>query len=377
MITNQDTCDIGQNRTRKTGDPGAWRTQNQLSSGHSFDVLSTYETEDSLGEAISQCDSSMSTRSEMARLCQYRRLWYYQASLVANCRLTLAVAKTGKETCIGPYGSLSYIGHHPARTLSATGFRGLPPLKRRRAVDRDVYGSFFKGPSEVGNGQEFAMYKSSVFEARSCSSCTISKQKLSNHGSGSLSPVDFAVSFHSIVGKNRDNGSMDCSIALPAPLELMKKGPRSPTNYQYIVDDAESISIHDLESRLNRLQYELSPGFRGPKSVFCVSWAIDAPMFNPNFQVQLRSWKASVGSTGDTPTPGARNSTMTQKEYIKIVNLFDWRTAVNATRTRTGCENISCQPHIPIFEEEEFDTAAWILRRPPQGSESDFGPPIG
>ena len=375
-ITNQDIYDESYDTTRNPGGSALWCSQNQLSYGHYCDVLSTYELDKSLDEPISQYNSSTSTRSELARLCQYRRLWYHEAPLAANCRLTSEPGKTGNRSRTGAYGSGSDVSHHPTRTMFATAFSYVPPLRRGRAADRGVCVSLFKGPPKVGDRQGLAVCESSESKSHGCSSSTILKRKLPRCPSSLLSLVNIAGSFCSQVGETRYNEPWEYSIPLPGPHELIRREHECPKNHQYIRNYTESVSVHDLVGRLDRLQYELSPGFRGPKSVFCVCWPIDAPMFKPNFQVQLRSRKSTVGSKEKTQNTAAGTFTVAQGEAIKSVNLFGWRTAVNETRTRAGCENITCQPNFPILEKEGFDTAARMLRRPPQGSRSDFGPPV-
>ena len=379
MTADQDMYDESYNTTAKQGDCIALRPKKEFSCGHSFDVLSAYEFEDSLDEAESQCDSSTSTRSDMARLCQHRRLWFYEPHMAANCRLTSEPRKAGERRCTEAYGSMSDVGHQPLRKMFATSLSCVVPHKRGRAVDRGIHVSLFDWLSETGDrresGDRRAVCKSSESGSHSWLSSTDMKPKVARRASDFLLPVNLVGSLRSQWGKTRNDEPLERIIPLPGLHALTRKEHRRPTDHQYVISHSEAVFLRDLNSKLERLQYELTPGFRGPKSVFCVSWPVDAPMFKPILEVQTRNRESSVGLAGKTHNTTGREYDVDQRETIQSMKLLDWRTAVNKARTCDGCENISCRPKFPILNKEGFDTAAWMLRRPPQGSGSDLGPP--
>lgn len=135
----------------------------------------------------------------------------------------------------------------------------------------------------------------------------------------------------------------------------------------------------DLHRRLDRLHYELSPGFRAPTSE-----EIDKLYFGPvplstagpSADAVGRATQANIrrlsvrrgksrGSDSDLPRRSQLHRTETQK-------LNSWRATVNKVRRLSGGEEML--KYIPnrkagFIEPEEgaIDVAAWILRRPPQG----------
>ncbi|MCJ1364675.1 hypothetical protein MMC16_003790 [Acarospora aff. strigata] len=138
----------------------------------------------------------------------------------------------------------------------------------------------------------------------------------------------------------------------------------------------EKCFLDSLHRKLNWLSFELAPGFRGPEDNPAESW--HAPLQSHGrlsgnvVSRATETQKRMLTRSGALRTEGKDSSAAPQRLDIPEIN--DWRTAVNSFRWLSGTEDLlhsiihyegdSIEPR-----EEDIDTAAWILRRPPQGFE--------
>lgn len=142
----------------------------------------------------------------------------------------------------------------------------------------------------------------------------------------------------------------------------------------------ETCFLHTLDCKLTWLNFQLSPGFRGPEDNPAESWhshLISRSRFSGNVvsratETQKRLLTRSGARRTEDPIPGVPRV----RERLQTPNIDGWRTAVNALRWLSGTEDIlrgvlQFEGDAVEAREEDIDTAAWVLRRPPQG----FAPP--
>ncbi|KAI9869645.1 MAG: hypothetical protein M1830_005256 [Pleopsidium flavum] len=140
----------------------------------------------------------------------------------------------------------------------------------------------------------------------------------------------------------------------------------------------ETSFLHTLDCKLSWLNFQLSPGFRGPEDNPAESWhshLMSRSRFSGNVvsratETQKRMLTRSGARRTEDPIPGVPRV----RERLRTPNIDDWRTAINALRWLSGTEGVLrgvLQYEGDAIEprEEDIDTAAWILRRPPQGFE--------
>jgi len=344
---------------------------------HHFDDLSAYEAEGSLDHAISDRQSSTSTRTDLIRLSQYRKHWYHPASLISS---TKQRSKTHPKKLAGTdaYDS-TYSLNRKARTAAAPPSSSLP-IKRRRPIDRGLYVSMVGAPTDEEGTRLSAFSRSIMFQWDSVAR------------SGTIPPSQGP--FDSWRSGLKSRGSRYSRIhgeEQPTPLEpqtrysaehgLSNRKCQILPSRQSVCGEAEpaldEAFAQSLHSKLDRLQYELSPGFRGPPSAFGAAWGRWAPMFNPNVQMRLTSTsdiklgKENANRAVTTPLRPTQRHATTPANVLS-----EKRCSNNATPNSNTTTAPPAHQHKSLhLEAQTYDPAAWILRRPPRGTESEFGPP--
>jgi hypothetical protein len=141
-----------------------------------------------------------------------------------------------------------------------------------------------------------------------------------------------------------------------------------------------------MDRKLNWLHHELSPGFRCPEDNPAESYL---PISSPGHKKGSR--RRAQGHENRTPGSGrgsslSRTSRVRQQKRVRYrvpnPKLDSWRIAVNNLR-KGARHTASAELLCAILQVEEggnqdpvegtIDTAAWILRRPPQGWPADPG----
>ncbi|KAI9837780.1 MAG: hypothetical protein M1819_006714 [Sarea resinae] len=138
---------------------------------------------------------------------------------------------------------------------------------------------------------------------------------------------------------------------------------------------SETVFLKGLNRKLDWLEYELSPGFRGPDENPADSYMAKAGLtLNPVSRVTeatkrelTRSSAGSKSSEHSTPPPNRHI-----RKKIPTPRIDSWRIASNKAR-RVSLKEAFLEPITQFGSDElepregELDTAAWVLRRPPQG----------
>jgi hypothetical protein len=287
-----------------------------------LDDLSAYEANDSLDEAISDTESDTSTRERMLRLSRYRKHWYNPSPIVGSVkrRSKAIVDKLNGRTRSGRLAS-THITPQVLTSCEDVESNLLPrKRKRRSAIDRGIHVSFNQEsssskPEDDQDDDPIAPYQ----EIASISSTSL---PLEPHHE-KLKPLPYP-----------SKASHPGSPATPQP-------PLSPP---------------ELQSRLSRLQYELSPGFRMPGSSLGHIFPQMAPTFSPTIQ---------------NPAPPFRvraYSTPSRKQYTTRPGPPALHSLAPAQAVTTG-ENRQSLPEQGREEElkaEEKYNTHWILKQPPR-----------
>lgn len=151
----------------------------------------------------------------------------------------------------------------------------------------------------------------------------------------------------------------------------LSKAKKATTEQTKGLSSLEKTFLDDLDLRLSRLDYELSPGFRGPQG--------DGS--SPRWWFEAVPYAASVASRSSSsfvnhslvrsrplnPPPVLRRS-HTALDISKTIDTTDSRALVRRRASMQdsmlirGTSTYDGEP-----EESAIDTAAWMLRRPPMG----------
>ncbi|KZF21717.1 hypothetical protein L228DRAFT_283849 [Xylona heveae TC161] len=161
--------------------------------------------------------------------------------------------------------------------------------------------------------------------------------------------------------------------------------PRHPSSYTPLLSSEEQIKLGlcsterdflaQVDRRLKWLAYELSAGFRGPEdnpaegfqkkrhSAFAGTNVNAVSRVTERRKLQLTNSYESLSSV---------NFKVPVRRRILMPNIDSWRVSVNKfRRMMTGDEQLTTRPQFGSETEEpregDIDTAAWVLRRPPQG----------
>ncbi|MCJ1297635.1 hypothetical protein MMC08_000423 [Hypocenomyce scalaris] len=160
------------------------------------------------------------------------------------------------------------------------------------------------------------------------------------------------------------------ALRIASTLKTNKPRRRKPTPEQRLTAG--------LRRKLDWLQYELSPGLRGPQDLSTNPWLV---VLGP-----LIDELAFIGAVRSRPSqkvirrlsnPYKKRPLETSHESISnndapvdTNNIRDWRIAVNNVRRQSGTRELLCGVLQYDFNRREpddrfIDTAAWVLRRPP------------
>ncbi|MCJ1290520.1 hypothetical protein MMC34_002059 [Xylographa carneopallida] len=346
-----------------------------------LDDMSAYEAEGSLDGAVSLRESNTSIRMDMLHLSQYRKHWdnipiSHASSLSKSIPLLRGVHLLDNSTI---RSSQSGFPTPKAKAPSATPTPTLKHIKRKRAVDRGIHVSMQK---ESENGQEELHSPQSILS----------------------SPVtDSGLEYHTrlLTKQNHDNKADSQAPSLlssPSPQiesenpELLSKsrnGPalvqNEPTSTSLSLDQKESPStaitdsfIQSLHTKLDRLHYELSPGFRSPAPAH---WKIideNVPIWSqgphklsmPSRRLKPRSPK------GRSPRRSTiRLQTLPPAPTSSKPSLTFWRIRLNRLRSRARVDQLRAlapATTTTLPAETGIDTAAYILRQPPDGIGTDL-----
>jgi len=360
-------------------------SQQRYFSNHRFDDLSAYEAEGSIDQAISECGSSTSTRADMIRLSQYRKRWYHPPSLISSAKLHGEIYPK-KLPGTGVHDTFSSFTR-TARTLAAPhSFR--TPRKRRRPIDRGIFVSMVMEPTDDEGTHRSDLSRPAAFQRDSALRSVLFPPP---HGAFDSWRSDFKYknSVYSRLNEEEEATLLQTRTRYSAEHGLSHRECQTLPSRQSASGEADPAMDESfaqcLHGKLERLQYELSPGFRGPPSAFAASWGRWAPVFNPNLQTRVRSLgdtkllKENVNRSATSPL----RTTQDQSTTLKLSSPLKERRGNSNTNITTATTSSSGKSTIPSVEnppppqqdELNFDPAAWILRRPPRGSESEFGPP--
>ncbi|KAI9800013.1 MAG: hypothetical protein M1833_003542 [Piccolia ochrophora] len=138
------------------------------------------------------------------------------------------------------------------------------------------------------------------------------------------------------------------------------------------LNTSEKTFLREMDRKLTWLQFELSPGFRGPEDNPAESF-VNAQGLTSNAVTRATGLEDARDESGQSQT-----GSTTQNRRPKILDtpkLDEWRIAVNGLRRLSRDEKDSPQRAIAHYEDDphrgigsgDIDTAAWILRRRPQG----------
>lgn len=358
-------------------DRGLVTRQVQHSLDHHFDNLSVYEAEGSLDQAISDPDSSRSTRTDLIRLSQYRKRWYQPPSPISSTKQRSKIY-SNKLAGTKVYESTHSL-NRTARAAAAPPSSSLP-IQRRRPIDRGIRVSMVLAPTDEDETRLSAFHRSIIFQRDTTARSALhppSQGPFNSWRSGFRSRG----SLYSRSHREEEPRALGLETRYSAEHGLSNRKCQTLPSRQSVRGDTEpalnEAFVQSLHSKLDRLQYELTPGFRGPPSAFIGTWGRWAPMFNPNVQMRLTSTsdinlgKENANRAVTTPIrPTQRHATTPAN------GLSEKGSNNNAAPNSRITTPSSAQQHTSLhLEAQTYDPAAWILRRPPRGTESEFGPP--
>ncbi|MCJ1404536.1 hypothetical protein MMC11_007762 [Xylographa trunciseda] len=260
-----------------------------------------------------------------------------------------------------------------AKAPSATPTSTLRPVKRKSAVDRGIHISMQDEAED--EREEFNMPQSFVSSPDADLSASIHHTSSIKH-----SPT------------KQTNLYSPSLLSLPRVEAGNPELPSKPQNDLALVqDELDSVSLdlvqrdslstvkdpwlQNLHTKLDKLHYELSPGFRSPAPAH---WKIideNVPIWSQGphkLSMASKTWKTqrpkpgrTRKSTSSLPDP-ARDATSHSPE------LNSWRIKLNRLRCRLGTPqlcSLNSKPNVApiLLDETDIDTAAWILRQPPDG----------
>ena len=365
------------NATRPSRDFSFVTAQQRHSFDLHFDHLSAYEAEGSLDQAISDHESSTSTRAEMVRLSQYRKRWYQRSSLISSTKQTSGIYQE-KAAGTGAYYSTNSLTRTARTSAAPRSFR--TPRKRREPIDRALYVSMVVEPTDDEGSHRSGFSKPATLQRACAARSALFPPPHGGPFDSWRSGFKSKKSMYSRLDEEEGStpqthypaehglSSRECQI-----LPSRQSGESEPA-----LDELFAQSLH---GKLERLQYELSPGLRGPPSAFGASCGQWAPVFNSDLQTQVRSagdtkrLKENVRRSATSPLRSPHSATAKSWKPLteqRCIYNTDSTTTATFSKSTTALGNQQ-----PLLQQEEpgFDPAAWILRRPPRGTESEFGAP--
>lgn len=137
-----------------------------------------------------------------------------------------------------------------------------------------------------------------------------------------------------------------------------------------VLSSNEKYFLDDLDRRLDRLNYELSPGFRGPQGDSTdPKWWFEAIPFSASVACRAPQPHLRAAPTLTTPLnvcPVLRRS-FTTSNLSKTKNSSD---TTSKHKRATSAQELPgyTSPYKSEPDKGAIDTAAWMLRRPPMGA---------
>ncbi|MCJ1437283.1 hypothetical protein MMC27_006669 [Xylographa pallens] len=335
-----------------------------------LDEMSAYEAEGSLDGAVSRRESTTSIRMDMLHLSQYRKVWdnlpILDTSLLSKSMPPLRSSHLLDRNTIR--SSLSRFATPTAKAPSATSTSTLRPIKRKRAVDRGIHVSMQK---ESENEREDLDAPQSFTSSSVVDSGPEDHQMpLMKHASDKRTDLH-AISLLSLPQMKTKN--LELPSTPPNGLALVQN---NHTNASLNFDQRDSSStvkdsfVQSLHTKLDRLHYELSPGFRSPAPAH---WKIideNVPIWSQgphklSMPSTRRKHQTQNGRTFRRSTPSLQN--LPPETTSPSPELSSWRVKLNRLRCRTDLDQLrSCVP-ATLPTDAGIDTAAYILRQPPDG----------
>ncbi|MCJ1283503.1 hypothetical protein MMC26_002833 [Xylographa opegraphella] len=356
----------------RSGSPFTPRTYGPTSPAMFVDDMSAYEVEGSLDGAISWQESTTSIRMDMLHLSQYRKLWddlplSQSPSLSKSMPPLRSSHLMGKETL---RSSLSQFATPTVKAPSATPNSTLGPIMRKRPVDRGIYVSM-QHESETEqdelNVPQPSMFFPVVDPGAGVDYMPLMKRRFDK-------PHNFQAPLLCSL-PHTESQSFELPIRSPNGLTFI---PNERADAALNPDQKDSalaandLFVQSLHTKLDRLRYELSPGFRSPAPVHWKLVDENTPIWSQGphkLSMPLRKRhsprhlsippRRSTASLHNPPGSTAPPSP----------ELTSWRTKLNRLRSRAGIEQL--RPHAPtsttLAAETGIDPAAWILPQPPDG----------
>ena len=335
-----------------------------------LDDMSAYEAESSLDGAVSRRESTASIRMDMLHLSQYRKVWdnlpISDISSLSKSMPPLRSSHLLDRNTI--HSSLSPFATPTAKAPSATPTSTLKPFKRKRAVDRGIHVSMQKDPE---NEREDLDASRSFMSFPVVDSGPEDHQNpLMKHTSDKRTDLH-APSLLSITHMKTENLEMP-STPPNGVAVVQNKYANASLNFDqkdspFTIKDSFVQSLH---TKLDRLHYELSPGFRSPAPAH---WKIideNVPIWSqgPHKLSMPSTRRKHQTQNGRT----LRRSTLSLQDLPPETTSFSaelssWRVKLNHLRCRTGLDQLhSCVP-ATLLPDTGIATAAYILRQPPDG----------
>ncbi|MCJ1388254.1 hypothetical protein MMC18_001099 [Xylographa bjoerkii] len=365
----------------RSGSPITAHAGGSTSTAVFLDDMSAYEAEGSLDGAVSLRESTTSIRMDMLHLSQYRKLWgnvpvSHSSSLSKSMPLLRSSHLLDKNRIAG---SLSPFAAPTAKAPSATPTSTLRPIKRKRVVDRGVHISM-QNESE-DEREEFNVPLSFWSSPAADGSREDHHRPLMKCGSNEQTNFH-PLSLLSI--PQVESGKLELPSTLSTGLALMQDEHTVASlslNQSDSPSTEKDIFVQSLHTKLDRLHYELSPGFRSPAPAH---WKIiddNVPFWSqgPHKLSMPSRRRQNRRRTGRTlPRSTASLPALAPDPTGPSPELNSWRTTLNRLRCRTAPEPLRAlapashiAPALP--DETGIDTAAWILRQPPDGIGPDPG----
>ena len=359
----------------KTGTQVMAQTRTKAPSSSFHSDICAYEAEGSLdGAVLSRASSVIAAKDHFSNPSKIQEPWYRKTSACWSDKRKKPVSQR-LEFCQASQGGSALWSKAMSGATSnsyATSASRLVHPRRRRLVDRAICAS---PPSENKFGK-----RNEVPMVQLDGSPPNTKPSESTERTPSLYSAVNTTKSTTFPEHLYDAESSSC---------LDRPGDQNAGDALYTIQDLENSCAvltqqelrfaDDLHRRLDRLHYELSPGFRAPTSE-----EIDKLYFGPvplsiagpSADVVGRATQANIrrlsvrrgkirGSGSDPPRQSQLHRSETQR-------LNSWRATINKARRLSGGEEML--KYIPnrkvgFMEPEEgaIDVAAWILRRPPQG----------
>ncbi|MCJ1315303.1 hypothetical protein MMC15_000620 [Xylographa vitiligo] len=357
----------------RSGSPVTAHACESTSPAMFLDDMSAYEAKGSLDEAVSRQESITSTRMDMLHLSQYRKLWdnlsVSHASSLSKSMPPLRSSHLLENNTFR--SSLSRFATHTAKAPSATAISTLKLVKRKRAVDRGIHVSMQK---ESENEQEelnaLQSFMSSPIGDSGLEDYHIAPVKRSPEKQTNFRAPSLLSSPH----MEPENLEMPSPSSNRLALMQNKCTDASPNlEPRDSLSPTQDFFVQSLHTKLDRLHYELSPGFRSPAPVH---WKIideNVPIWSQGpHKLSMPSRRRKLHTLN---AKSRRRSTASLLEQLPPETtspspaLISWRIELNRLRCRAGIDPL--HSHAPIStalpDDTGIDTAAYILHQPPDG----------